>query len=340
VACTIDGCDETGDACTHVPNDQVCDNGQFCDGAEICDPGLGCQGGTAPCVGGSCNEGSDRCDNCSSNPQCDDGQFCNGAETCVSGTCQTGTPVNCDDANACTADSCDETNDVCQHTDTCNPSGAIVAEEVRGGISVEQNTVATAQSLAGAAGQLYLAAITFKTNTVVTSVNGLGLTWTRVAAQCAGRAQTGIEIWAAQGAPSGGGIVTANLQAAVSGAVIAVTRYSGVRATAPIGMVESANSNGVDGACLNGIDSASYSYSLPSVTAGSVVHSTASMRSRTHTPGTGYQEIFELASGTSGGTSASVALSQKTAGATGAIVVDGTFNGTVDWAAMALEIRP
>jgi hypothetical protein len=281
----------------------------------------------------------DRCLGCSSAAQCDDGVFCNGVESCVSAACQAGTPVDCSDANACTSDACDETNDVCQHSDTCNPPAAIVAEEVRGGTALEQSTVATAQALTAASGQLYVATITFKSNTVVTSVGGLGLAWTRVAAQCAGRGQTGIEVWIAQGVPSGGGIVSANLQAAVSAAVIAVTRYSGVNATAPVGTVESANANGVDGACANGVDGASYSYSLPSVAAGSVVHSAASMRNRTHTPGASYQEIFELTAPTSGGSAASVALSQKTAGATGATTVNGTFNGTVDWAAIALEIR-
>src|SRR5207247_10915123 len=39
---------------------------------------------------------------------CDDGQFCDGEEACVDGTCQTVVPApTCDDAMACTTDSCD-----------------------------------------------------------------------------------------------------------------------------------------------------------------------------------------------------------------------------------------
>jgi len=53
---------------------------------------------------------------CTSNPQCDDGLACNGAETCVSGSCQPGTPVNCNDGVACTTDACNEPSGTCSHT--------------------------------------------------------------------------------------------------------------------------------------------------------------------------------------------------------------------------------
>ncbi|RJP36644.1 MAG: hypothetical protein C4547_07045 [Phycisphaerales bacterium] len=52
---------------------------------------------------------------CTTDPDCDDGLFCNGAETCVNGACQAGTPVNCDDGVACTADSCNEGTNSCEH---------------------------------------------------------------------------------------------------------------------------------------------------------------------------------------------------------------------------------
>ncbi len=53
---------------------------------------------------------------CVVNADCDDGLFCNGAETCVAGTCQAGTPPNCDDGVSCTVDSCDEVGDTCVNT--------------------------------------------------------------------------------------------------------------------------------------------------------------------------------------------------------------------------------
>lgn len=64
---------------------------------------------------------------CTSDPDCDDSNVCNGLETCDlgSGICQPGTVLNCDDGDACTADSCDPAagcaNDVisCDDADTC-----------------------------------------------------------------------------------------------------------------------------------------------------------------------------------------------------------------------------
>ncbi len=71
-----------------------------------------------------------------------------------------------------------------------------------------------------------------------------------------------------------------------------------------------------------------------------MIYSTAAMRSRTHTPGAGYQELIELVSGSSGGSAASVAVSNQSAAVTGAVTVNGTFSGTFDWAALALAINP
>jgi len=52
---------------------------------------------------------------CSGDPECDDGLYCNGAETCNAGTCQPGTPPNCNDGVGCTTDSCNETTDSCDN---------------------------------------------------------------------------------------------------------------------------------------------------------------------------------------------------------------------------------
>jgi len=55
---------------------------------------------------------------CSVDSECDDGLFCNGIETCdnVTGECQAGTPVDCDDGVDCTNDSCNEDTDSCDDT--------------------------------------------------------------------------------------------------------------------------------------------------------------------------------------------------------------------------------
>ncbi len=54
------------------------------------------------CVGGVCQNTS-----VVDGTPCADATVCNGAETCQLGVCTTGTPLNCDDGNLCTADSCD-----------------------------------------------------------------------------------------------------------------------------------------------------------------------------------------------------------------------------------------
>ena len=45
---------------------------------------------------------------------CSDGDHCNGAESCSNGVCVAGFPTNCDDANPCSADTCDPLTG-CQH---------------------------------------------------------------------------------------------------------------------------------------------------------------------------------------------------------------------------------
>jgi hypothetical protein len=102
--------------------DADCDDGLFCNGAETCVDGS-CVAGAAPncndgvaCTTDTCNETTDDCDHTPSNAACSDGLFCNGAETCdaILG-CQAGTAPNCNDAIACTADSCNESTDQCDH---------------------------------------------------------------------------------------------------------------------------------------------------------------------------------------------------------------------------------
>jgi len=110
----VETCDEATDSC--APGTPVnCDDGAWCNGAETCDEELGCQPGTAPncddgiaCTADSCNEQTDSCDHTPDNSYCEDGDVCNGIETCdpVNG-CQDGTPLVCDDGDACTTDACD-----------------------------------------------------------------------------------------------------------------------------------------------------------------------------------------------------------------------------------------
>jgi hypothetical protein len=217
--------------------------------------------------------------------------------------------------------------------------GSVTFAEAQSGGSSSSLTVATSASLTGVSGDLYLAAISFKPSVAVESVEGLGLSWTRVRAQCAGRNQTGVEVWMAQGTPSSDGVVSASLEAAPVNAVIAVSRYSGVNPSSPIGNPVSGNTNGVDGACSGGVDSSSYSFNLDTTVDGSVVFGAVAMRSKSHTPGSGYVERLEVAQGGGGGT-ASLALVDQTFLVASPAILDGSLSGSVDWAVIGLEIKP
>ena len=118
--CTVDSCDELGDACANVitPN-ELCDDGNECTESDSCDALGGCSGapvanGTScgsaggclaggTCTDGSCVGGVPLPDNTS----CDDNSVCTDTDTCTGGACG-GYPINCFDGDPCTADGCDE----------------------------------------------------------------------------------------------------------------------------------------------------------------------------------------------------------------------------------------
>jgi hypothetical protein len=218
------------------------------------------------------------------------------------------------------------------------PSGDTpTLQEVVSGGSVGLASVATAGPVGAGSGALYLAAVAAKSNTSVTGISGLGLTWTQVRHQCGGRGQTGVAVFRAQGSPAAGGIVTANLAEAASAAVIHVARYSGASATGPIGAIASANTNGTSGACSGGIDGAAYDFGLTTGGSNSLVFVAAAMRSKNHLPGSGYAEIAETYAG-SGGSTAGASLAQRLVASPSALSVNGSFDGTSDWAVVAVEV--
>ena len=114
LACTLDACVEG--ACTHGPQDAVCDVGGPCSGAAVCDPAAGCV-----TLQGAC---------CQSAVDCDDGDRCDGIETCdvSKHACLAGVPLACDDGEPCNGqESCDAASGctfapplVCNDGDVCN----------------------------------------------------------------------------------------------------------------------------------------------------------------------------------------------------------------------------
>ncbi len=138
-ACTDDSC-APATGCVHSNNSNVCDDGNACTLGEICSggtcgggevvdcndgdtcttdscsPATGCAHVPVVCTGdtchtaGTCDPATGQCLN-PAKPQgtaCDDNNVCTTGETCnAGGVCTGGAAVDCDDANACTADSCD-----------------------------------------------------------------------------------------------------------------------------------------------------------------------------------------------------------------------------------------
>jgi cysteine-rich repeat protein len=131
----------------------TCGNGMIefpeqCDGGNV----VNCDGCSNFCRTQNCNDGnvctSDACDatlGCNNQPtaegaSCSDGNVCNGVEACTGGLCRPNTPpLNCNDNNVCTTDTCNTTlgcqntpatgaactdNNVCTVSDTCNSMGA------------------------------------------------------------------------------------------------------------------------------------------------------------------------------------------------------------------------
>jgi uncharacterized protein DUF11/slime mold repeat-containing protein len=117
--CTDDACDP-GRGCTHTNNSNPCDD------ANACTTNDTCSGGT--CVGGApldCSDGNvctdDSCDPTSgcthtdNTAPCSDNNACTTNDTCSGGACLPGAPLDCDDRNLCTDDSCNPASG-CVHT--------------------------------------------------------------------------------------------------------------------------------------------------------------------------------------------------------------------------------
>ena len=151
IACTSDSCDPATGNVTHTANNAACGDGNACNGSETCSATLGCQAGTPvvtddgnPCTDDSCDPATGAVTHSiDTTNTCSDGNACTQTDSCNSaGACVGSNPVNTDDGNACTDDSCNPatgavTNTVdtsntcsdgnaCTQTDSCNSTGACV----------------------------------------------------------------------------------------------------------------------------------------------------------------------------------------------------------------------
>jgi len=125
--CTTDSCNaETGCVNTAVEGCVACNSdtaATVCNDSNPCTTDLCSESGT--CTHGTVENGT----------ACGDSDVCNGNETCQSGVCAAGSPLACNDGNACTADACDSA-DGCSHTtiscDDGNPCTADSCDSISG----------------------------------------------------------------------------------------------------------------------------------------------------------------------------------------------------------------
>jgi hypothetical protein len=218
-------------------------------------------------------------------------------------------------------------------------AGQIVFQEDKTGGASNSASVSTTNELLGVSGDLYLAAIASKPFRSVTAVTGLGLPWSLVREQCSGDGATGLSLWLAQGNTTGIDLVSAQLASSAEQVAIAAVRYAGVDLTQPLGAVVSGNTNGPDGACSGGRDSSTYSLNVTTSDSGVTVFGVTAHLERVHTPGSGWTEREEFHQGTSG-SEASIAVVEQASLLPGSIPFSGSFSGSVDWAAVAVEVRP
>lgn len=120
--CTVDSCNvvdgctnkdaQDGTVCGSGVIDRVCMSGKCVEG---CVNDLSCDDGIK-CTLDACNTNTRQCSNVPFDDFCDDGYACNGAEICnASSGCEGGTPIDCDDLNPCTTDSCNPVSGKCEN---------------------------------------------------------------------------------------------------------------------------------------------------------------------------------------------------------------------------------
>ncbi len=145
--CTTDACDPLA-GCTKSNDDGLpCSDGSGCTVGDTCTGGI-CVSGTAKtcptgdaCLSWACDGATGSCKQTATadGTSCSDGTVCTDADVCAGGSCA-GTPVSCDDKNACTLDTCDPiagctyvaANTPCDDANACTTGDTCAAKKCTG----------------------------------------------------------------------------------------------------------------------------------------------------------------------------------------------------------------
>lgn len=158
-SCTADSCAKTS-GCAHAVTPKApCEDGNACTIGDVCSAvaPAACLAGAAtncddasPCTTDSCNTKTGACVHTpmADSTPCDDGTICTLADVCAAGKCD-GTPLPCDDKNACTEDFCDSklgctskalTGTACDDKQECTGDGTCKAGLCTGGQALSDGT--------------------------------------------------------------------------------------------------------------------------------------------------------------------------------------------------------
>ena len=146
--CTDDSC-SSGQGCVNAPNTAPCSDGDACTTSDVCSASAcggtdtsasDCDDGNV-CTTDSCYAASG-CANVANGVACDDGDICTTVDLCVGGACVGTVPLDCDDVDGCTDDSCDSASGGCVSThntascedgDACTTGDTCEAGSCQGG---------------------------------------------------------------------------------------------------------------------------------------------------------------------------------------------------------------
>ncbi len=125
--CTVDTCDKAKGCVSTADDNLGCDDGDVCTTSDACKAGV-CGGKAVvdcednnPCTDDVCNPADKTCKHTNNIIACDDGSLCTTGDACADGKCVGGTPIDCDDKNGCTADSCDAASGTCTNENSTLP---------------------------------------------------------------------------------------------------------------------------------------------------------------------------------------------------------------------------
>ncbi len=145
--CTTDACDPIL-GCSKTNDDGLpCSDGSACTVGDACKGGACLPGASKTCPDGdsckswSCNDANGKCESAATanGTSCSDGTLCTAGDICTAGSCA-GKPVDCDDKNPCTLDTCDPiaqckhdaANTPCDDNNACTTDDVCAAKKCNG----------------------------------------------------------------------------------------------------------------------------------------------------------------------------------------------------------------